>query len=45
MSASEGWVDPKSSSSIPKDAGKRRVRANGQAAGHWFTSPEGRKVC
>ncbi|KAG8658187.1 hypothetical protein MANES_03G129000v8 [Manihot esculenta] len=43
MSASEGWVDPKSSSSIPKDAGKRRVRANGQAAGHWFTSPEGRK--
>ncbi|KAF2285779.1 hypothetical protein GH714_007756 [Hevea brasiliensis] len=44
MHASEGWVDPKISSAIPKDAGKRRVHANGQAAGRWFTSPEGRKV-
>ncbi|XVF34005.1 hypothetical protein REPUB_Repub18cG0019900 [Reevesia pubescens] len=42
--ASEGWVDPKSSAAIPKNAGKRRVHASGQPAGHWYTSPEGRKV-
>ncbi|CAK7338491.1 unnamed protein product [Dovyalis caffra] len=42
--ASEGWVDPKSSTTIPKDAGKRRVHASGQGGGHWYTSPEGRKV-
>ncbi|KAI9185565.1 hypothetical protein LWI28_008421 [Acer negundo] len=47
--ASGGWVDPKSSATIPKDAGKRRVHASGgqsagQSAGHWYTSPEGRKV-
>ncbi|GLT59386.1 hypothetical protein SLA2020_322070 [Shorea laevis] len=41
---SEGWVDPKSSAAVPKNAGKRRVHANGQSAGHWYTSPEGRKV-
>ncbi|KAJ6376572.1 hypothetical protein OIU76_025678 [Salix suchowensis] len=41
---SEGWVDPKSSNAIPKDAGKRRVHASGQGGGHWYTSPEGRKV-
>ncbi|KAH8494596.1 hypothetical protein H0E87_021113 [Populus deltoides] len=42
--ASEGWVDPKSSTAIPKDAGKRRVHASDQGGGHWYTSPEGRKV-
>ncbi|CAI0437192.1 unnamed protein product [Linum tenue] len=43
--ASQGWVDPRTSAGLPKDAGKRRVQASGQAAaGHWFTSPEGRKV-
>ncbi|KAK1583418.1 hypothetical protein Q3G72_023617 [Acer saccharum] len=43
--ASGGWVDPKSSATIAKDAGKRRVHASGgQSAGHWYTSPEGRKV-
>lgn len=39
------WVDPKSSTSTPNDAGKRRVHANGQTAGHWYTTPEGRRVC
>ncbi|XP_061342282.1 uncharacterized protein LOC133288513 [Gastrolobium bilobum] len=39
--ASENWVEPKS---MPKDAGKRRVQASGQSAGHWYTSSEGRKV-
>ncbi|TKY57280.1 hypothetical protein E2542_SST21726 [Spatholobus suberectus] len=38
------WVEPKSCASLPKDAGKRRVQASGQSAGHWYTSPEGRKV-
>ncbi|MED6173576.1 hypothetical protein PIB30_060849 [Stylosanthes scabra] len=38
------WVEPKSCTNIPKDAGKRRVQATGQSAGHWFTSSEGRKV-
>lgn len=45
---SEGWVNPKSSTPAPtpKNAGKRRVHADGQSAGagHWYTSPEGRKV-
>lgn len=43
--APESWVNPKSSASTPKDAGQRRVHANGQSAGHWYTTPEGRKVC
>ncbi|KAG7953799.1 hypothetical protein I3843_12G128300 [Carya illinoinensis] len=38
------WVDRKSSISTPNDAGKRSVHANGQSAGHWYTSPEGRRV-
>ncbi|KAL2582681.1 hypothetical protein AAZV13_14G022500 [Glycine max] len=42
--ASGGWVEPRSCTSLPKDAGKRRVQASGESAGHWFTSPEGRKV-
>lgn len=42
--APAGWVEPKSCTSLPKDAGKRRVQASGQSAGHWYTSPEGRKV-
>ncbi|KAL5735980.1 hypothetical protein ACOSP7_030442 [Xanthoceras sorbifolium] len=44
LHASGGWIDPKSSATNPKDAGKRRVHASGQSAGHWYTSPEGRKV-
>ena len=39
------WVEPKSHASTPKDAGKRRVQANGKSAGHWFTNSDGRKVC
>ncbi|KAL2316763.1 hypothetical protein Fmac_030639 [Flemingia macrophylla] len=42
--APAGWVEPKSCTSLPKDAGKRRVQASGESAGHWYTSPEGRKV-
>ncbi|KAK8635428.1 hypothetical protein V6N13_004165 [Hibiscus sabdariffa] len=43
--ALEGWVIPESSGAIPENAGKRRVHASGgQSAGHWYTSPEGRKV-
>ncbi|GLT73321.1 hypothetical protein SLA2020_451890 [Shorea laevis] len=41
---SGGWMDPKTPASTPKDAGQRRVHANGQSAGHWYTNPEGRKV-
>ncbi|EOA30520.1 hypothetical protein CARUB_v10013643mg [Capsella rubella] len=41
---SEGWLNPKTRSAAPKDAGKRRVSANSGSAGHWFTSAEGRKV-
>lgn len=39
------WVEPKSHARTPKDAGKRRVQANGESAGHWFTNSDGRKVC
>ncbi|TYG56004.1 hypothetical protein ES288_D08G028200v1 [Gossypium darwinii] len=42
--AFEGWVNSKTSAAVPKNAGKRRVHASGQPAGHWYTSPEGRKV-
>ncbi|KAK7300083.1 hypothetical protein RJT34_10915 [Clitoria ternatea] len=42
--ASTNWVEPKSCTSTPKDAGKRRVQASGQSAGHWYTSSDGRKV-
>ncbi|GAB4825452.1 hypothetical protein Ancab_008325 [Ancistrocladus abbreviatus] len=45
MSLSSGnWVDPRQQASIPKDAGKRRVHANGQSSGHWYTAENGRKV-
>ncbi|KAI3496975.1 hypothetical protein L1887_39354 [Cichorium endivia] len=29
---------------IPKDAGKRRVQADGKGAGHWFTNQDGKRV-
>ncbi|XP_010508968.1 PREDICTED: uncharacterized protein LOC104785443 [Camelina sativa] len=41
---SGGWLNPKTSSAVPTDAGKRRVSAKSGSAGHWFTSAEGRKV-
>ncbi|XP_057464895.1 uncharacterized protein LOC130754675 [Actinidia eriantha] len=41
---SEGWVNPKSNAGIPKDAGKRRVHAVGQSAGHWYTGPNEKRV-
>ncbi|KAM3302477.1 hypothetical protein P3S67_016979 [Capsicum chacoense] len=41
---SEGWVNPKSSAGIPKDAGRRRVQAVGKSAGHWYTAGDGKKV-
>lgn len=41
---SSDWVEPKSCASMPKDAGKRRVQASGQSAGHWYTGSDGRKV-
>ncbi|KAG1365332.1 hypothetical protein COCNU_12G003320 [Cocos nucifera] len=42
--ASGSWVNPRSNAKIPKDAGKRRVRADGRQSGHWFTGQDGRKV-
>lgn len=44
LKESGSWIDPKSSFGLPKDAGKRSVHAGGQSAGHWYTSPEGKKV-
>ncbi|KAE9596357.1 hypothetical protein Lalb_Chr17g0348451 [Lupinus albus] len=40
---STNWVEPKSCANMPKDAGQRRVQANGQSSGHWYTS-DGRRV-
>lgn len=34
----------KNSAGIPKKAGNKQVYVNGQSAGKWYTSPEGRKV-
>ncbi|KAJ8622011.1 hypothetical protein MRB53_030540 [Persea americana] len=42
--ASEGWVNPKTCATIPRNAGKRRVRADSHSAGHWYTGQDGRKV-
>ncbi|XP_020531590.1 uncharacterized protein LOC18448064 isoform X1 [Amborella trichopoda] len=41
---SDGWVNPKSEVNPPKDAGKRRVSADGVSSGHWYTGEDGRKV-
>ncbi|CAJ2633998.1 unnamed protein product [Trifolium pratense] len=41
---SGNWVEPKSCTSMPKDAGRRRVQASSQPAGHWYTGSDGRKV-
>ncbi|KAJ4976954.1 hypothetical protein NE237_002060 [Protea cynaroides] len=38
------WVNPKSSACMPKDAGKRRVHAEGHSAGHWYTGQNGKRV-
>ncbi|KAK2454825.1 hypothetical protein QL285_002347 [Trifolium repens] len=41
---SGNWVEPKSCTSMPKDAGRRRVQARSQSVGHWYTGSDGRKV-
>ncbi|XP_074343479.1 uncharacterized protein LOC141682678 isoform X2 [Apium graveolens] len=51
---SGSWVNPKSSTKIPKNAGKRRVQACGQSTqsagqstqsvGHWYTGSNGKRV-
>ncbi|KAI3703835.1 hypothetical protein L1987_74030 [Smallanthus sonchifolius] len=47
---SQGFMNPKLNTvkEIPKDAGKRRVQADGQATGagvgHWFTNQDGKRV-
>nr|DAD20505.1 TPA_asm: hypothetical protein HUJ06_021968 [Nelumbo nucifera] len=42
--ASGSWVNPRSNANNPRDAGKRRVHANGCSSGYWFTGQDGRKV-
>ncbi|KAJ0966158.1 hypothetical protein J5N97_027296 [Dioscorea zingiberensis] len=42
--ASGDWVNPRNDATLPRDAGKRRVRAEGQQCGHWFTGQDGKKV-
>lgn len=41
---SGNWINPKQTANMPKDAGKRRVHAHGQSAGHWITAENGKKV-
>ncbi|KAI3755866.1 hypothetical protein L1987_55675 [Smallanthus sonchifolius] len=45
---SQGFTNPKLNTEkrVPKDAGKRRVQADGQSAGagHWFTNQDGKRV-
>ncbi|KAL5548395.1 hypothetical protein UlMin_003626 [Ulmus minor] len=41
---SGNWMDPRSSGSITNESGRKRVQANAQSAGHWFTGSDGRKV-
>nr|GMC74546.1 Rho GTPase-activating protein like [Ipomoea batatas] len=45
--ADVGWMNPKNSAGVPKDAGKRRVHAavgKSASAGHWFTDADGKRV-
>ncbi|VFQ97832.1 unnamed protein product [Cuscuta campestris] len=42
--ASISWVNPKDSAGVAKDAGKRRVHAVGNSAGHWLTASDGKRV-
>ncbi|GAB2262686.1 hypothetical protein Droror1_Dr00003683 [Drosera rotundifolia] len=37
------WVDPRHQST-PSDAGRRRIHANDQNSGHWFTGENGKKM-
>ncbi|GJY84733.1 hypothetical protein Tco_0498759 [Tanacetum coccineum] len=43
---SQGFMNPKVNNvkGITKDAGKRRIQADGQVTGHWFTNGDGKKV-
>ncbi|KAF6168071.1 hypothetical protein GIB67_011456 [Kingdonia uniflora] len=41
---SRSWLNPKNCPNIPKDAGKRRVHADGQSSSHWYTGQGGKKV-
>ena len=43
---SQGFMNPKvnTAKGITKDAGKRRVQADGQGTGHWFTNCDGKRV-
>ena len=43
---SQGFMNPKvnTAKGITKDAGKRRVQADGQGTGHWFTNGDGKRV-
>ncbi|KAJ4981395.1 hypothetical protein NE237_032232 [Protea cynaroides] len=38
------WVNPKSNNRVPKNAGKRRVHAEGNSAGRWYTGQDGKRV-
>ncbi|KAK4782061.1 hypothetical protein SAY86_016163 [Trapa natans] len=40
----DNWMNPRSSASAPRNVGKRRVKATGKSAGHWYTGADGRKV-
>ncbi|MQL97262.1 hypothetical protein Taro_029954 [Colocasia esculenta] len=42
--ASGTWVTHETCSAIPKDAGKRRVHADGRSFGRWLTGQDGKKV-
>ncbi|XP_015898383.4 uncharacterized protein LOC107431874 [Ziziphus jujuba] len=44
LHGSGSWVDPRSCAGITKDSDRRPVHASGQSVGHWYTSPEGKKV-
>ncbi|XP_042519080.1 uncharacterized protein LOC122092849 [Macadamia integrifolia] len=41
---SEDWVNPQSSACMPKNAGKRRVHAEGHSTGQWYTGQDGKRV-
>lgn len=45
LHGSGSWVDPRNCVGTTKDFDRRPVHASGQSVGHWYTSPEGRKVC
>ena len=44
MTKTNKLLEVNTANGITNDAGKRRVQADGQGTGHWFTNGDGKRV-